>query len=801
MSSIDQALAKIIRLVSTVQPVQAQEQALQLIEGLGHAQLVEHRVRIEEMIAAFLPKRRRLLTQAFLTQLEAPVAVKRDSEVSRSAALDWISDLRAFTRSELAQLGEQHIFQWSTFYRDSIGKIYDRARECPDPTIVGQLLSEVLASEFARHAEDIFGRGYAFVTASSSVASATEKSLGGLQRFTALPVEKYSATRLGLTSASEARMARLVCSAILAGILRGYGNVSYHDASGWQLLPRYPRSWAHYLPFLTLSDLDSVISELDLGALRSGLTSTVIPIVKSIDELIEDDSQHLLAMPGLSVFYWPARRLELSIFQNCATDRRNYIEVHCYIDPSYVTRELLRESSNKGVSLIAAPIRPDLQELVDKDESLRACTINTTPQGGSTDSVGLRTRNVLADELSRLSGSYSRANSITYNYAAEFPLRNPWCAKTYYFVQRLSVRALLRTFESQSGVRLWCSVRRSGKTTSCFDLGSSTGKTTVISQTCAQTEVYPADTVFYDHVVDALAAEDRISRTFFRDLVARCGQADLKDLRFTFVLDEYETLFGDMSSAITRNPSLRYMVVQPLMDQMVAFSRDNLLVFVGQRPDAHFIIMDQNQLSPCVVQDQFPLFEHAEGSHSSEFGQLIQKVITPRVEFDTPFADALFSETGGHPYLTVNLLVVFFNWLISTKRRIDGLQLSAADYYDFAAEGFARDELIENEQYLVFRQFIGSMLGHKGRDRDPWLYTVLAAMREMTRNSATRIAVSRSDFSQIVERVRPDSSYDAIELLNMAQRANFLCSSRKEVWPRIPIMARLCAAVSPATEP
>src|SRR5205085_8822935 len=107
---------------------------------------------------------------------------------------------------------------------------------------------------------------------------------------------------------------------------------------------------------------------------------------------------------------------------------------------------------------------------------------------------------------------------------------------------------------------------------------------------------------------------------FFRDAVRACTDGRLaEETRVVFVLDEYETLFGQMAAAEHRDRELRYTVLQPLLNQMVAFSQENLLVFIGQRPDAHFILMDQNQLSPYVEQDAFPLFANDPGPGSTEF--------------------------------------------------------------------------------------------------------------------------------------------------------------------------------------
>ena len=149
------------------------------------------------------------------------------------------------------------------------------------------------------------------------------------------------------------------------------------------------------------------------------------------------------------------------------------------------------------------------------------------------------------------------------------------------------------------------------------------------------------------------------------------------------MLDEYETLFGRLNSAVMREPDLRYTVAQPLLNQMVTFTRDNRLVLLGQQPNAHFILMDQNQLSPYVEQDAFPLFEHDEGTTDGELAELVRKVLTERVHVEPEFLDGVVEETAGHPFLTVNMLVELGDWLIETERSVSSLTLDARDFERF----------------------------------------------------------------------------------------------------------------------
>src|SRR5262249_12126077 len=153
----------------------------------------------------------------------------------------------------------------------------------------------------------------------------------------------------------------------------------------------------------------------------------------------------------------------------------------------------------------------------------------------------------------------------------------------------------------------------------------------------------------------------------------------------------------------------------PLLSQMVAFSTTNLLVFLGQRPDAHFILMSQNQPSPLVQQDSFPLFEHHEHSTSSEFAQFLAKVMTEQLPFAPSFADAVYQESSGHPYLTVNLMVDFCHWLIESNRSLDWIKLTGNDFELFSKDRLAPAVLQRSSHYSTFQQMIADNLSEATR--------------------------------------------------------------------------------------
>jgi hypothetical protein len=388
------------------------------------------------------------------------------------------------------------------------------------------------------------------------------------------------------------------------------------------------------------------------------------------------------------------------------------------------------------------------------------------------------------------------AEPLRFNFARQFPLHNPHLTR-YFHVYRESVRGLMQTFERRNGVRLWCSIRRSGKTTACLDLGDTAGSSAVLIQTCAATDQIPDGTRMYEAVSAALASGAPIGRSFLADLVESCtlGRANSFN-RFVVVLDEYERLFDHLHATAIASPQTRYTVVQPLLDQMVAFAGSNLLVLLGQQPNAHYILMDQNQLSAYVEQDPFPLFGLVDGQVGGEFSELVEKVLTDRASVDAAFVQAVYEETAGHPFLTVNLLIDLVQWLIDKKRPVSALSLSEPDYAEFAAERFTRRHIATSPEYGYFRGVIEDATSVSGRDRTPWLHAVYVCMRELARSgSPGRMRCTHAEFEEIVARAGVgDAGVGGSMLLATASQANFLEHDETHVWPKVQLLGRIAAA-------
>lgn len=411
-------------------------------------------------------------------------------------------------RKELANLSNHHIFQWKTYYRDYFGSLFDRLFSERDDHFLIELL-DISTKEIEQHASDIFRKGYRHLSSSKgNNVDALSKSMSGLQSFLSIPIEIYSTLAFKVRDGKEAVRLRRVCSALLEGIFFGYGAARLGSQNGWGVLPRFPRAWVHSIAFLDSNSCERITRKLEPGEFQTGMIGTVVPIVTALDRLMLSLSGDDFCLPRIGQFSWGARRLEVSLsLPNAVTDAR-YLEIHCYLSSGFLNRNTLEESANRAANLIAGQLRPDLKEWVEAHDILRTTFVDTDEADAATNVR--RTLEVLNHELAKYMGPSGRSEPITLNLAKTFPLQNPFLAR-YFIVQRKSVRDLLRAFERDTGVRLWCSVRRSGKTTACFDLGAASENAIVVNQTMEHTEQYQDANVFSSAFSAALETGRQLS--------------------------------------------------------------------------------------------------------------------------------------------------------------------------------------------------------------------------------------------------------------------------------------------------
>lgn len=799
MERVDRELSEIRALLRTVKPAEAERRLRTLILQLGPEELRSVEQDLRPTIDGFLPKRRRDLTELLNRALQGAEATETVDAMGPFGEAPDVEDAPARLSVVLQDLAEHHIFQWSTYYRDALAPLFERlviaSRDQDDS---GARIHDKVRQEFASHAYAIFGHGYQYTMRLEGINHqiALAKNLAGLQRFLELPVELYSTLSGQVTTVRGATALRRCCSATLAGILEGIASVRFGSEVGRQVLTRTTRLWAHYLGFMTSEDLGVLADQLDEGRFRDGVLQSAIPVARAIDQLVGERRFDYSALPVIGQFDFDSRRLTIALEPPARGADARLIELQTYFDADTITTGALDEALGRGVALIAGPFRADISDWTGSHDALRSLVLNTVDPVLEEQLVR-RAKEIVGYAIANAYGDGVVDAPLGHNFARDFPLHNPFLSR-YFHVHRPSVRSLLRRFERRNGVRLWCSVRRSGKTTACFDLSTTTGTSTVVSQTCDRTGQHVDADAFYMLVLAAIEDGRQISDAFFRLAVERCSPARKpNDIRYVFVLDEYETLFERLRLAVHRNPELRYTVVQPLLNQMVEFTGENLLVFIGQRPDAHFILMDQNQLSAYVQQDAFPLFEHGDGS--TEFAELLRKVATERVALDSGFVDAVYAETAGHPFLTVKMMIEVFDWLIATRRSVRALHLSETDFRDFAEPRLSSTHLGVAQEYQFFSQAISEALSADGKRETPWLHAIYAVLKRIAQNSPSDLSCTRADFEAIVESLRiPDElGYSADQLLGGGSQANFFRYTDSEVGARIPILGRLAAVARP----
>ncbi|MFB9836462.1 hypothetical protein [Actinoallomurus acaciae] len=790
----------------TVEPEQAQEEAERLIRGLDGAELRRHENALRNMIGHFLKKRKRALTEELERLLAASAegvtvkarlviapprrdpAVPPKDEPPETHTSESVNDkLAQFTRS-LDQLAQHRIFQWSTDYRQQLSSYFDWFFGVTDRASLGGDIQQ----RIAHHSREIFQKGFDYLQEQGELVDyAVAKSINGLQAFLDLPIEFYSAKLPLASDVRTARRLRALTSAMLTGILDGYTDMEFGEAVGGQILPRYGRSWGHALAFLTAADLEYLVSKIEVGDFRDGVSNNVVPLVEALDKIGKGRSH--APLPALSQFLWShaERRLEISLRPSSLASNQQLIQIQCHFQ--FIDRAALDEASTRNVTLLIGPARGDLRTFINTSRHLRDITVTTDGDPATTETAREAILSTLNFRSYRQGTRSALSQPLSHNHARDFPLDRPRLLR-FAHVYRQSVQDLLRTFDRRNGVRLWCSVRRSGKTTAGLDLGSTTARSTVITQTCETAGAASSDGEFFAGVTAALDEGRRIPKTFLSDLIARCGVLRQGDGdRIVFVLDEYETLFGEFRRALRIEPDIRYPVIQPLLNQMVGFSHDNLLVFLGQQPDAHHILMDQNQLSPYVRQDPFPLFFHEHGDASEEFTQFVAKVLANRMDFEPSFTDGLFRETSGHPFLTVKLLIDLVDWLIDIGRPAAGLRLTGEDMAEFAKVRLRKERFNMIREYVFFRKAAAEAMSALGREQTPWLHAVYVCLSEIGRSSPQTLTCTRGDFRGIAEDVTQRMSEDPDLLLSSGAQSNFFVFDEDTVRPRIPLLCRIAA--------
>ena len=655
-------------------------------------------------------------------------------------------------------------------------------------------LGNALTDPLAEHARAVFSAGYEHnVRKGRRHDDAVRRAFNGLERFLALPLEFYAARSSTASDSGTASALRLLLSASVAGILKGCSSASFGRETGRKILPRFPRSWMHCAAFLLPRHAEAVIDSLESGPLSEGLQTSVLPMLDALQKFFDNPDAEYFPLPVTGQYSQPRRRLDVAV--RPPGDAQRLIEVSAFLEEGFVQITDLEDAIGRQVSLVIAPLRPDVQGVVNQHPILNDIVVPVDQGRSHVAESGFRVWN---EAVYKLRSKLQRHSPITYNFAREFPLEVPG-KMDFFRVARTSVRDLLRTFERSNGVRLWCSVRRSGKTTACLDLDSTSGDSTIVPQTCGESNRDEAR-IFHVRVREALAANKMVPETFVKEVVSDCAPVDVENRRVVLVIDEYETLFEHLDAAAGDSRLIRYNVVQPILNQLASFSRENLLVFLGQEPGKHFILMDQNQLAPYVRQEPFPLFEHASGNTKDEFSVLVDKILGGRVECAADFLDALFDETAGHPFLTAKVLVEFVDWLIEAKRPQSALRVDGGDFEGFASRRLTTDRILSSREYDFFRKGAMDAMSERGFRENSWLFSAYWILRGLSNGGTEDFGTQVTGFEELTRRIPVPTGGrlpDLAEILSSASQANFLNVNDHAVSVKIRTLGRIASAVRP----
>ena len=783
----------------------ASTQLSELIRTLPPQELVLASHDIRHQIERFLKRRRRDLLQEIdlrLSKVTQDPAKNDDGKAARSplSSASTASPLNARVQGMLRDLASNHIFKWSPNYRDAMRFIVDSAlNDLPDSDFINSELSAI-SDHFAAHSKDIFSRGYAFQIRRGLQPTIAEiKSVSGLQAFLDLVVSIFIERRQSATTAASASILWGTTSAILVGIVGGYGLVEFEDITGWQVLSNNPRIWVPPMGFCRGTELTTFFDDFPSNYrdqdLHRSLGGTALAIERLAHKFYGDD----VLLPRLSRMsvQGPAR-LDITLAAKRGEQRQDLL-VTCYWQGKLQSNLPITAAQALRAAVVVAALDDGVGSWVEV-EQVRG-VVNTAGHLADSQQVHHLSELIFAcieDQEIRDDG-YGDPTVMTHNFASDFPLDDPDFRRQF-LVQRHSVKLLLQELEGSTGVHLWCSVRRSGKTTAAQELTDSSGASVVVTQTMDRVPRMPIQNIFATRVREAFQAAVELADDFFVRVVRECALAatatEAGDRRTVFIIDEYESLFG-LIDAYSRDRALKVMVALPLLSQMVDFATRNLLIFMGQRPDAYLVLSAQNQLSPLVRQLSFPLFEHVDGAPDTEFSQLLAYVLDEKLPFDTSFATAVYEETSGHPYLTVNLMVDFCNWLIANRYRLGGAALTGQQFTDFARDRLAAPALKRSPHYEFFHGQMAEYLSEQAREDEPWLCAIANILRSLATRYPRNFSCSVNTYEQWAAPIGAAAKMSTARLLTTGGHSNFLRDKDGKVSSGIRLLARLAGSAAP----
>lgn len=796
--TIEAVLAECEDLLSRNEVNKAFASLMVLLQQGSSEDLTRLQESVKEIVGKFLKNKRRDLTIALQQRLgeQGHLDDPRQGRLRGSLQTRTV-EYESSLKERLNALSRWHIFQWSTYYRDELRAIMADTADLlnfgghPDEAFA--LLTRLIGE----HSTEIFTKGYRFVSAQNWATSelAVAKSLAGLRSFLDLPIEIYADESSRISSPKDCRTLRRATSRMLAGILVGFTQASLGEVPATELLRRTIKSWAPALPLLEETDFNRVGSLLNLENLTMVLGRPLRILIRALDEASAKSSVDPVVIMSAAVNLDDAT-IDVTLRPTADSSDTRPLEIAILNGPPETVRHQIEQRVKLGY-IACVTDRPATAYWGGKfvPKSI-ADVVVSIPDGLADSNSFLLERLRLRFYESSL--AVRPTTPLRTNIAERFPLENPTLL-TFFRVQRPSIRALETVLSTRTGVLLWCSVRRSGKTTGVSELASAIQERSAVFQRCELTGVDKNSRVLFERVCDTLDHSRPLPRDFLRRLVAEAAPMGVAQARGSIlILDEYDRLFGRLKAVGRRNEDVRHLIVQPLLDQLVEYATENLLVFLGQQPNAHYIFMDQNQLSAYVQQEPYPLFCHEHGSTRGEFWELISRTFQQTLRFDPSFANAVHDETGGHPFLTVNLLRHHVDWLIVRNIVPSQVVLTRAIFEEFAASHLDKHAIGTCKHYDYFRSAASEALSSDGATDSPWAHATYSLVRELGLHGVgAKMAVSRSSIearvTQVLEGVGiPGLTCDSF--VASAAQSNFVEADRDTVSAKIPLLARIASS-------
>jgi hypothetical protein len=801
--SIEAVLAEAEELISRHKYNDAFDNLISLFQQCSQVDIKRLDEPIREIIGRFMPKKRRKLCDELDSRLRHSGKVAAaDGEPDVPDQPGHPIHLQQFVASlegRFAELSQWHIFQWPTYYRDELKSITGDTVELLRSNNNPEAAFDAVGKAIRTHSSEIFGKGFDRVTSQGRATqeAAVAKALGGLRSFLALPVEIYAEESSRISEPKGCRALRRVTSRMLRGILTGFLASRFGELDAQDLLARTAKSWVHVLPLLEQTDLHLLAQDIDLGAIASILGRPLELLVQELDHASAKSSVDAVVVTAAQVNIDDVS-IDLTLRPPADSSDTKPLEIAVLGGDGLLRHQIERRAKLGYIACLTPKQVQEYWKGSFPTKEVRDIVVAMPAEGSS--SVGFL--------LSRLRLRFYENTVVVQpsvplktNIAERFPLENPG-QMSFFRVERPSVRALQTTLSTRTGVLLWCSVRRSGKTTGVSELASGIAERNAVFQRCEMTGGDKASHMLYEEVCDALDRAAPLPRDFLRSIVSRAAPMGVQEDRGSIlIVDEYDRLFGRLKVMGRRSEDARTLVVQPLLDQLVEFATENLLILLGQQPNAHFIFMDQNQLSAYVQQEPYPLFSHEAGSPESEFHELVRRTFQQTLTFDTSFVDEVFEETGGHPFLAVNLLRDFVDWLIKRKAVPSSTRLTRALYREYAAEELTVAAIGRSTHYKFFRGAASEALSAASMEQGPWLHAAYKLLRHLALNSDGTGSMSFERAEAYADSTLAKSelgTYTGNSFLASAAESNFVQLVDDQVRARIPLLARISAAVGVA---